>query len=56
MPLSPASVAIARKEFIHLRRDPRSLISVLLLPVLQLLLFAYAISFYVHNVPTVLLD
>jgi ABC-type multidrug transport system permease subunit len=49
-------LAIARKEFIHLRRDPRILIAVLIIPVSQLLLFAYAISFDVKNVPTVILD
>lgn len=49
-------VAIARKEFIHLSRDPRMLISVLAMPILQLLLFAYAISFDVRDVPTVVLD
>jgi ABC-2 type transport system permease protein len=48
--------AVASKEFKHLRRDPRALATVLILPVLQLLLFAYAISFDVKNVPTVLLD
>jgi len=48
--------AIARKEFIHIRRDPRMLIAVLVMPVAQLLLFAYAISFDVSDVPTVLLD
>lgn len=49
-------LAIAAKEFIHIRRDRRIIISVLLLPVMQLLLFAYAISFDVKNVPTVILD
>ncbi|MHB9003382.1 MAG: ABC transporter permease [Coriobacteriia bacterium] len=49
-------VAIATKEFIHIRRDPRLMISVLVMPVVQLLLFSYAISFDVRNVPTVLLD
>ncbi len=49
-------VAIARKEFIHLGRDPRILIAVLIIPITQLLLFAYAISFDVKNVPTVVLD
>lgn len=48
--------AIACKEFIHLRRDPRMLIAVLIMPIIQLLLFAYAISFDVHDVPTVVLD
>ena len=48
--------AVAGKEFKHLLRDPRILATVLVLPVLQLLLFAYAISFDVKNVPTVVLD
>jgi ABC-2 type transport system permease protein len=48
--------AIAAKEFIHIRRDPRTLISVLIMPVFQLLLFAYAISFDVRDVPAVVLD
>jgi len=48
--------AIARKEFAHVSRDPRMLIAVLVIPVSQLLLFAYAISFDVKNVPTVVLD
>jgi ABC-2 type transport system permease protein len=48
--------AIARKEFIHIRRDPRIMIAVLIIPVTQLLLFAYAISFDVKNVPAVVLD
>lgn len=49
-------VAITRKEFVHIRRDPRMLISVLVMPIVQLLLFAYAISFDVKDVPTVVLD
>ena len=48
--------AVAGKEFKHLQRDPRALATVLILPVLQLMLFAYAISFDVKNVPTVVLD
>jgi ABC-2 type transport system permease protein len=48
--------AVAGKEFRHLVRDPRVLATVLILPVLQLLLFAYAISFDVKDVPTVVLD
>lgn len=47
---------ITRKEFIHIRRDPRVIIAVLVLPVTQLLLFAYAISFDVRDVPTVVMD
>lgn len=49
-------LALARKEFTHLFRDPRALAMVLLLPVLELVLFAWAISFDVKNVPTIVCD
>ncbi len=48
--------AMTRKEFIHLLRDRRTLAVVLVMPVLQMLLFAYAISFDVKNVSTVIID
>jgi ABC-2 type transport system permease protein len=48
--------AIARKEFIHISRDWRMIVAVLIMPLFQLLLFAYAISFDVRNVPTVVYD
>lgn len=48
--------AIARKEFIHIGRDWRLVLAVLVMPLLQLLLFAYAIGFDVRNVPTVVFD
>ena len=47
---------MTRKEFIHIRRDPACSSSILVLPVIQLLLFSYAISFDVTDVPTVILD
>ena len=48
--------AIVRKEFRHLGRDPRTLLAVVITPVIQLLLFAYAISFDVEHVPTIVID
>jgi ABC-2 type transport system permease protein len=48
--------AVVRKEFIHVGRDPRLLAVVLVMPIIQLLLFAYAISFDVRNLPTVVVD
>lgn len=48
--------AIVHKEFRHLGRDPRMLLAVVITPVIQLLLFAYAISFDVENVPTIVID
>lgn len=48
--------AVTSKEFRHLARDPRAIGMVLLMPVVQLLLFAYAISFDVSDLPTVVVD
>ena len=49
-------VAIARKESIHILRDPRSLGMAIVIPMLLLLLFGYALSLDVDNVPTVVWD
>jgi ABC-2 type transport system permease protein len=49
-------LALMRKEFIHIARDPRTLGMVLLMPVAQLLLFGYAINTTVEHLPTVVLD
>ena len=46
--------AIARKEFIHIRRDPHSLIMIMLLPVMQLLIYGYALTFNIKDVPVVI--
>ncbi len=48
--------AIVIKEFKHLLRDPRALFAVVMIPIVQLLLFAWAISFDVDHVPTVVVD
>ena len=48
--------AIAQKEFLHIVRDTRNLVFVLVMPLFMLVLFAYALSFDVRNVPTVTLD
>ncbi len=48
--------AISRKEFVHIARDWRMIVAVAVMPLLQLLLFAYAIGFDVRNVPTVVFD
>lgn len=48
--------AIARKEALQLRRDPRSLALAFLLPVALLLFFGYAISFDVKNIGLAVLD
>jgi ABC-2 type transport system permease protein len=48
--------AIARKELLQIRRDPRSLYLAFILPVLLLLLFGYAISFDIRNIELAVLD
>jgi ABC-2 type transport system permease protein len=48
--------AMARKEFLHIIRDPRSLTAALAQPLLMLLLFGYALSLDVDRIPTVVYD
>src|SRR4030043_1695163 len=48
--------AIARKEWFHIFRDGRSLGLVILMPVLLMLLFGYAVSLDVKKVPMGVLD
>ncbi len=50
------TLAIARKELIHIRRDPRSLILVILLPIILLMLYGYALNFDIKNVPLAIYD
>ena len=47
---------IAKKELLQLRRDRLTLAMMLILPVMQLLLFGYAINTDVRNIPTVVYD
>jgi ABC-2 type transport system permease protein len=49
-------VAIARKELIQIRRDPRSLLIVFLMPVIQLLIYGYAVNLDVKHVPLCVYD
>ena len=49
-------MAVARKEVLHLRRDPRSLALAFLMPPLLVVLFGYAITWDVDDIGTVVLD
>jgi ABC-2 type transport system permease protein len=49
-------LAIARKEFIHITRDRRMLGVILIMPLFQLFLYSYALSFDVKQLPTAVLD
>jgi ABC-2 type transport system permease protein len=48
--------AIAKKELIHIWRDPLSLAMAFLMPVLLLLIFGYAITLDVNNLTTIVYD
>ncbi|MDR3686507.1 MAG: ABC transporter permease [Coriobacteriia bacterium] len=48
--------AIAQKEFIHIIRDPRLLMVIVAMPLIQMFLYSYALSFDVKNLPTATLD
>jgi ABC-2 type transport system permease protein len=55
--MSPARLlAIARKEAIQLRRDPRSLALAFMLPLFQLVFFGYAITLDVDDIAIAVLD
>jgi ABC-2 type transport system permease protein len=50
------SVSVARKEVLHLLRDPTTLFVALLIPIFQLVLLGYAIDTNVRRLPTAVLD
>ena len=48
--------AVARKEFLHVLRDPRSLSMGIVLPLLMLLIFGYVLKLDLNQVPTAVWD
>ena len=48
--------AMAKKEALQILRDPLSLAMAFLMPVLLLLIFGYAITFDIDNIPAVVAD
>src|SRR5687768_1575758 len=48
--------SIAAKELLHLRRDPTTLVIALLIPLIQLTLFGFAIDYDVRHIATVVVD
>src|SRR5215475_4440389 len=48
--------SVARKELLHILRDPQTLFFTLFVPVLELFMLGYAIDTNVRNVRTVIVD
>jgi ABC-2 type transport system permease protein len=48
--------AMARKEMLHILRDPRSLTAAIVTPLSMLLIFGYALSLDVDRIPTMIYD
>jgi ABC-2 type transport system permease protein len=48
--------ALMKKELMHMRRDPRTLMMIFVMPILQLLLLGYATNTDIKNVATVVYD
>jgi ABC-2 type transport system permease protein len=48
--------AVARKEFLHVLRDYRSLMMAIAIPIMMLVLFGYALTLDVDNVPLAVWD
>jgi ABC-2 type transport system permease protein len=47
---------MARKEVLHILRDPRSLTAAIVTPLTMLLIFGYALSLDVDRIPTIIYD
>jgi ABC-2 type transport system permease protein len=48
--------AVSKKEFLHILRDPRSMLMALALPLLMLLLFGFALTLDVDRIPAYVWD
>ena len=48
--------AIAKKEFLQVLRDPRSLMIALLMPLVQMLMLGYGVSLDIKHVPLCVWD
>jgi len=49
-------LSVIRKEFMHLRRDSATIRIAIVLPILQMIIFGYAINFDVRHIQTVVVD
>jgi ABC-2 type transport system permease protein len=49
-------MSLIRKEFLQIRRDPRTLILVIVIPIMQMFLMGYSATNDVRNIPLIVLD
>ncbi|HPM04161.1 MAG TPA: ABC transporter permease [Candidatus Cloacimonas sp.] len=56
MPSPKRITAMASKELFHILRDPRTLAIIILMPVLQLIIFGYAMNLEIRRVPLLIDD
>lgn len=49
-------IAIMKKEFIHIIRDWRSLLIIILMPILQIIIYGYAITLEMKNIKFAVID
>ena len=54
--INPRLNSLIRKEFIQIWRDPRTLVLVLVIPIMQRFLMGYAVTNDVRNVPMAVFD
>lgn len=54
--MSSRIIPIIRKEFIHIRRDFRTLLIIFFMPVFMLLMYGYAINMEIQNIDLAVLD
>jgi ABC-2 type transport system permease protein len=52
----PIILSIAYKELLHILKDPRSLLILFLMPILQLVMFGYALKMEIQNIKIGLID
>jgi len=48
--------SIIRKEFIHIWKDPQTLLIIFIFPIVMLFMYGYAITMEMRNIPTVIND
>lgn len=54
--LTKQLAAFVKKEFLHILRDPYTLMILLLMPIVEMLLFGFALNMDVTNIKTIVID